>query len=343
MRVLIIGGAGFIGINTAFHFLNKGYEVAIFDNLSRPGSQLNLNWLKKQYSFDFSKGDVSDYSQVQNFMSSYPDTRVIFPLAAQVAVTTSCHNPRLDFQTNALGTFNILESVRKTNFDTSPLLIYSSTNKVYGKLSHAKIQEGHSNYKLVDPCDGIGEETPLQFYSPYGCSKGSGDQYVLDYTAIYGLKATSFRQSCIYGYRQFGVEDQGWVAWFLISALLDKPITIYGNGKQVRDVLFIDDLLEAYAKAVENPDRVCGQAYNVGGGVNNQLSLLEFIVILEKLLGKKITLHYSDWRPGDQKIYVSNIQKMSQHLNWTPKFSPDNGIRLLYSWVKKNIELFNYS
>jgi len=340
MRVLIIGGAGFIGVNAAHAFLKRGDQVAILDNLSRLGTSSNLEWLKTQGSFDFVKADICNEQEVHDFISSYTDADAILHLAAQVAVTTSVKDPKNDFYVNALGTFHVLEAMRKTQFQKKPLLIYASTNKVYGKLSDVQVSEHEDHYAFTDLKDGISEDRPLDLYSPYGCSKGAGDQYVLDYSRIYGLRTTSFRQSCIYGYRQFGIEDQGWVAWFTIATQLEKPLTIYGNGKQVRDVLFIDDLIGAYMKAIDDPDAVNGKAYNIGGGPSSSLSLLQLIKMLEKLSGGQIKPKYGEWRPGDQHLYISDIRRLQKDIGWSPKIMPQEGVKRLHAWVSENSELF---
>ncbi|HBQ21053.1 MAG: CDP-paratose 2-epimerase [Deltaproteobacteria bacterium GWA2_38_16] len=340
-EIIIFGGAGFIGINAAQTFLKKGYQVHIFDNLSRQGTLKNLDWLKTQGKFKFTKGDIRNGEQVLDFLLSHPNTTAVLHLAAQVAVTTSIDAPREDFETNALGTFNILEGLRSLKSKgKNPFLIYASTNKVYGSLSHLKVLEEKDHYAFQQPIDSISEVHPLDFHSPYGCSKGTGDQYVLDYSRIYGIQASSFRQSCIYGYRQFGIEDQGWVAWFTIASVLNKPITIYGNGKQVRDILFIDDLIACYVGAVENPDKISGKAYNIGGGPQCTLSLLQLIEELKILNKKNINLKFSTLRPGDQPIFICNIQKIYKDLQWAPKISPQQGIRKLYDWVYTHQDLF---
>jgi CDP-paratose 2-epimerase len=259
-------------------------------------------------------------------------------LAAQVAVTTSVVEPRNDFEINALGTFNVLEAVRASCREAA--FLYASTNKVYGSLPHAKVDEVGGRYQLVDRPQGVSEEEPLDFHSPYGCSKGAADQYVLDYARIYGLRTVSLRQSCIYGRRQFGIEDQGWVAWFTIAALLGRPISIYGDGKQVRDVLFVDDLAELYDLCIQNIDKVSGRAFNVGGGPNNQLSLLEFLKGLEARLGRPINPAFADVRPGDQPVFVADIQKVRRELGWTPKTSAEQGVSVLFDWVASNRDLF---
>ena len=338
MKILITGGAGFIGANTAGRFLKKGDEVYVFDNLSRRGGDWNLSWLKKSKNFRFIKGDTRKYSDLFNIFEKHKDFDVVFHFAAQVAVTTSVVNPREDFDINALGTFNLLEAIRENK--RNPVILYSSTNKVYGGMTDIKIVERKGKYAYKNIPKGISEERLLDFHSPYGCSKGTADQYMIDYARIYGLRTAVFRQSCIYGYRQFGIEDQGWVAWFTIAAALNKQLTIYGDGKQVRDVLFIEDLIDAYEAAIKNIEKVKGQAFNIGGGPKNTMSLLELLAFLEKFFNKKIPLKFADWRPGDQPVFVCDISKAKKKLGWAPKISPEAGVRLLYDWVKENTGLF---
>lgn len=337
MKVLIFGGAGFIGANIASRYLKKGEDVFVFDNLSRRGAEWNLKWLQKHDNLKFIKGDIRNYEELKKlFLKEKFD--IVFHMAAQVAVTTSVLNPREDFEINALGTFNILEAIRETK--QTPIILFASTNKVYGGMTDIKIVEKKGRYAYKDIKGGIKEDRLLDFHSPYGCSKGTADQYMIDYSRIYNLRTVVFRQSCIYGYRQFGIEDQGWVAWFTIAAALGKKITIYGDGKQVRDVLFIDDLLNAYDAAIENIEKAKGQAFNIGGGPENTMSLLELIAFLEKFFNKKIKLKFSDWRPGDQPVFICNINKAKKLLGWQPKISPEKGVELLYEWVKDNIDLF---
>ncbi len=261
-------------------------------------------------------------------------------MAAQVAVTTSVTDPKIDFSINAQGTFNVLEAAR--NSGENPALIFASTNKVYGGMENVEVIEKPTRYDYRDLPHGASDDQPLDFHSPYGCSKGCGDQYVRDYHRIYGLPTLVFRQSCIYGRRQFGVEDQGWVAWFIIAAILGKPITIYGNGKQVRDILFVDDLAEAYDAGFANLPKLGGQIFNIGGGRENTISVwCEFEPMLEQLLGRKIQTSVSDWRPGDQPVFISDIRKAKNDLNWAPKITAEKGIELLFNWVKENQKIFN--
>jgi len=338
MAKLIIGGAGFIGCNIANYHLKNGERIIIFDNLCRKGAAHNLKWLRSLYKKNvvFIKGDIRRDNK--KLLDAINGADSVYHMAAQVAVTTSVANPRDDFENNLLGTFNVLEAVRKSK--SNPPLIFASTNKVYGSLSDYKCIEKSSRYELPDFPKGIGENIQLDFHSPYGCSKGGADQYVRDYARIYNLKTVVFRQSCIYGYRQFGIEDQGWVAWFIIAALFKKPITIYGTGKQVRDILFIDDLIEAFQLALTNIKKTSGEVYNIGGGHKNTLSLLELILILEKFLGHKISYSFSDSRLGDQYVFVSDVRKATRDFGWYPETNINEGILKLFNWVKDNKRLF---
>ena len=340
---LITGGAGFIGSNYAHRLIKRGERVTVYDNLSRRGAEANLAWLRRaagcsgfdQETLAFIRGDIRDAALIAGAAA---DVDVIVHLAGQVAVTTSVEHPREDLEINVIGTLNVLEAARHT--PKQPLVIYASTNKVYGGMEGLAIEEHATRYAYRDFPYGISEDYPLDFHSPYGCSKGAGDQYVRDYARIYGLPTVVFRQSCIYGPRQFGVEDQGWVAWFVIAAQLGRPITIYGNGKQVRDLLYVDDLLDAYDAAVERADAVKGQIYNLGGGADNQLSVwAEFAPLLEKLSGNHIPVTRGDWRPGDQLIFVADIRKAARDLDWSPKIDVETGIASLYAWVRDHKEL----
>ncbi len=338
-NILITGGAGFIGSNYAARCIARGETVTIFDNLSRAGASTNIAWLHSTYgqnAFTLQVGDVRDFDAIR---SAAAKADVIVHLAGQVAVTTSVINPRDDFEINALGTFNVLEAARASG--RNPAVLYASTNKVYGGMEEVRVDETPTQYRYTDFPLGIPETQPLDFHSPYGCSKGSGDQYVRDYHRIYGLPTIVLRQSCIYGTRQFGVEDQGWVAWFIIAAVTGRPITIYGDGKQVRDVLFVEDLLNAYDLALANLAVSAGQVYNIGGGPANTMSIwMDFESILEKLLGRPVPATRGDWRPGDQRIYVSDIRKAQQELGWAPRIGVTEGVERLYRWVLENRTLF---
>ncbi len=337
-NVLITGGAGFIGSNCAQYYIAKGDNVYIYDNLSRAGVTKNLEWLKECGSYEFIKGDVGDFEQVEKAFRGIPAPDYIFHFAGQVAVTTSVTEPRKDLYDNIVGTFNVLEGMRK--YAPEAALLYSSTNKVYGNLEASAIEETDQRYVLKEYADGISENTLLDFYSPYGCSKGGADQYVRDYARIYKLKTVVFRQSCIYGYRQLGVEDQGWVAWFIISAFLGRGITLYGTGKQVRDVLFISDLIAAIDLAVQNIDKTAGKIYNIGGGPQNKISLLDLIDKMKQNIDNDIQYGFSDWRQGDQLVYVSDISKALAEFGWSPKVNVDEGVNLLIDWVRDNLHHF---
>ncbi len=339
-KYLITGGAGFIGCNYVARLIKRGEIVTVFDNLSRKGTSKNLHWLQSTFGedqFEFIRADVRDADAMER---AARDKDVIVHLAGQVAVTSSIEQPRHDFEVNATGTFNVLEGARRS--EKNPLVVYASTNKVYGEMENVAVAETANAYVYADQPSGIPETQPLDFHSPYGCSKGAGDQYVRDYSRTYGLPTVVMRQSCIYGPHQLGIEDQGWVAWFIIAAVLGKPITIYGDGKQVRDILFVEDLLDAYDAAVANQTTASGEIYNIGGGPTNTMSIwAEFKLYLEALLGKEINVKYSDWRVGDQRIYVSDIRKAQSELNWTPKYDIQHGLQRLFDWVVENKDLFD--
>jgi CDP-paratose 2-epimerase len=339
-KFVVTGGAGFIGCNTVERLLRDGHEVVVIDNLSRKGTESNLTYLQRQGEFTFVRADLRDAEAVAAVFSQHTGIDTVIHLAGQVAVTTSVKDPREDFEINALGTFNVLEGVRLSG--QKPLVIYSSTNKVYGGMEHIIIDELDDRYAYRDYPLGIPETELLDFHSPYGCSKGAADQYVRDYNRIYSIPTVVMRQSCIYGYRQFGVEDQGWVAWFVIAAVLGKDISIYGDGKQVRDVLFIEDLVEAYLAASNQRDIAAGKIYNVGGGPEFTMSVWrEFGPMIEEEIGRKIPVTYGDWRPGDQPCYISDIRKAKTELGWEPKVSVREGVGRLVKWVSENKHLFS--
>lgn len=338
-QILITGGAGFIGVNCASALISKGDQVTIYDNLSRVGTPRNIAWLRETYGPDSFRLIEADIREPERLQEAVQGVDLILHLAAQVAVTTSVLDPRTDFEINALGTFNLLEAAR--NSGQNPVVIYASTNKVYGDLDGVRVAEGEQSYYYPDHPQGISESQPLDFHSPYGCSKGTGDQYVRDYHRIYGLPTVVFRQSCIYGTHQFGIEDQGWVAWFVIAAVTGKPITIFGDGKQVRDLLYVEDLLTAYDLAYANIDKTAGQIYNIGGGPDKTLSIWkQFGPILENELGREIPIARQDWRPGDQRVFVSDIQKAYQDFGWKPEIGVEEGIQKLIRWVQANRDLF---
>ena len=339
MKYLITGGAGFIGSNYVNRLLERGEDVTIYDNLSRAGAPRNVDWLRQKHgssSFQLVTGDVRDATLLT---STAKDADVIVHLAGQVAVTTSVINPRADFDINALGTFNVVEAARLSG--RNPVLIYASTNKVYGGMEDVPLAEKETRWQYASLTHGCPEAQPLDFHSPYGCSKGTGDQYVRDYARIYGLRSVVLRQSCIYGPRQFGIEDQGWLAWFIIAAVTGRPITIYGDGKQVRDILHVDDLLDAYDAAITHIDDIAGKVYNIGGGAENVISVYaEFFPMLEKLLGHKIPVKRDEWRPGDQRVFYADVRNAINDLNWQPKIDVSTGIKMLFDWVIANKELF---
>ncbi len=335
----ITGGAGFIGSNYVSRLLERGENVTVYDNLSRPGASRNLAWLQEKFgktAFQLVVGDVRDAALLT---ASSRLAEVIVHLAAQVAVTTSVTHPREDFEINAQGTFNALEAARLN--ELKPVFLYTSTNKVYGGMEDIKVVEDTTRWRYADLPLGCPETQPLDFHSPYGCSKGTGDQYVRDYARIYDLPTVVLRQSCIYGPRQFGVEDQGWVAWMIIAAVTGRPLTICGDGKQIRDVLQVDDLLDAYDAVIAKIEAVKGQVYNLGGGPENTMSIwTEFGPLLEKLLGKPVPVGRGDWRPGDQKVFVADIRKAERELGWQPKIGVEQGVGRLFEWVKANKNLF---
>ncbi len=338
MKTLVTGGAGFIGSNAVVRSLRRGERVVILDDLSRAGSSANLEWLRGFGPVDFHRVDLRDVRAVEDAFAKHLDVGRILHLAGQVAVTTSVQDPRTDFEVNAAGTFNLLEAVRR--FTPRAALIYASTNKVYGGLEHLDIVERDGRYAYRSAIDGVDEEAPLDFHSPYGCSKGSADQYVRDYHRIYGLKTVVFRQSCIYGCRQFGMEDQGWVAWFAIAAHQRRPMRVYGDGRQVRDVLFVEDLLDAFDCAFARIDAAAGRVYNIGGGRDNAISIRDLLAYLEERSGGSLALSYHDWRPGDQQVFISDIRRSRNELGWTPKTNWRSGVERLCRWVADNEALF---
>ena len=336
--ILITGGAGFIGVNAAAYFANQGWNVHILDNLSRRGTEKNLAWLQALYpSILFYKIDIRAYEELAGVVAKIRPSLMLH-LAAQVAVTTSYENPREDFDINAIGSFNVLESIRLESPDT--FVIYASTNKVYGGMENVPVTKGANGYRFRSLTYGVSESQPLDFHSPYGCSKGVADQYTIDYARIYGLHTCSFRQSCIYGSRQFGIEDQGWVAWFSIAAFLQRPITIYGDGWQSRDVLDVADLVLAYEAAWNHRETVSGQAFNIGGGPENVLCLRALLKFLEEELSVTISPQLSDTRPGDQPVFICDIRKAQDLLGWTPQISVNAGVIRLIDWVRENSDLF---
>ena len=341
MRLLITGGCGFLGSNLAFYGIKKGFDITVIDNLYRKGSSENLEWLKSSGKFNFIQEDTRNAAEMEKIIKDIkPDC--IFHLAGQVAMTTSIENPRLDFETNALGTFNILEAVRKHSPDSG--IIYSSTNKVYGDLEQFTYAENEKRYICNEKPEGFDENTALEFHSPYGCSKGAADQYMLDYARIFGLKTAVFRHSSMYGGRQFATYDQGWIGWFCQKAVEEKlglskePFTISGNGKQVRDVLHAEDMISLYYACAEKINEIKGNAFNIGGGFENSLSLLELFDFLENELNVKLNYKKLPPRESDQKVFVADISKAEKLLNWKPKVSFEEGIIKMIEWTKSQIK-----
>jgi len=335
----VTGGAGFIGSNYVSRLLERGANVTIYDNLSRAGASCNLKWLTKIHGKKSFKLVVSDVRDATKLTLAAAEADVIVHLAGQVAVTTSVVKPREDFEINAMGTFNMLEAARLN--DRNPIFLNASANKVYGSMDDVEVVKSATRWAYRDLPFGVPETQPLDFHSPYGCSKGAGDQYVRDYSRMYGLRSVVLRQSCIYGPRQFGVEDQGWVAWFVIAAMTGRPVTIYGDGRQIRDLLHVYDLCDAYDLAVQNIEKIKGAVFNLGGGPGNTMSIwTEFGPRLEKLLGKPVSVTYGDWRPGDQKVFVADIRKAEKMLGWKPKYDVDKGLQQLFDWVSAHKNIF---
>lgn len=339
MKLLITGGCGFLGSNLAIEALSRGYELLIFDNLSRNGSRENLVWLQMQGNPTFEYGDIRSHNDITRTIQLFkPD--VIFHLAGQVAMTTSIANPKLDFEINVIGTHNLLEAVRLHAPEAT--VIYSSTNKVYGDLEQYTYRETSTRFECIEKPYGFDEATPLEFHSPYGCSKGAADQFILDYARIFGLNTTVFRHSSMYGGRQFATYDQGWIGWFCQKAIetksgnLKEPFTISGTGKQVRDVLHADDMKKLYFAAAENIEKVKGQAFNIGGGIANSLSLLELFSLLEDIA--KIELRYKKIpaRESDQRVFVADLGKARKLLGWEPQVASRTGLENMMRWVEES-------
>ncbi|MBA4149782.1 MAG: SDR family NAD(P)-dependent oxidoreductase [Verrucomicrobia bacterium] len=334
--VLITGGAGFIGTNVADRFLSAGHSVIIYDNISRPGVEQNLRWLQETHGSQV-QIVVAEMRDAANLRYIVGQVSKVFHFAAQVAVTTSLISPVDDFEINARGTLNLLEAIRSLR--NPPPLIFTSTNKVYGHLADVKMQENGDRYEPVDAefrNNGFSEKRALDFHSPYGCSKGAAEQYVLDYARTFKIPALVFRMSCIYGLHQFGNEDQGWVAHFLIRALEGNPITIYGDGKQVRDILFIEDLVNAFLLAHEHMGELSGKAFNIGGGPDNTISLLELLDLIAEVNGERPEVEFDTWRSADQQYYVSDIRRFSAATGWSPRVGVCEGVTRLYDWLLAN-------
>ena len=336
MKYLITGGVGFLGSNLSLEVIRREEKLYIIDNCYRIGSKENLNWLKEKGSFEFIYEDIKNTKEIESYIKKIkPD--VIFHVAGQVAMTTSLENPRMDFETNVLGTFNILESVRKNCPET--VIIYSSSNKVYGDLEYLDYIENETRYIPKEYPNGFDESLPLNFHSPYGCSKGAADQYTLDYARMFNLNTVVFRHSTIYGSRQYATFDQGWIGWFCQKAFetkkdtLKDKITISGNGKQVRDILFFEDAVNLYFNAAEKVDKARGNAFNIGGGIDNSLSLLELFELLENKFDIKLNYKNLAPRESDQKFFVADLNKIKNLTGWNPKVSSEEGIERMIEWI----------
>ena len=333
-EVLVTGGAGFIGANIADRLAGQGHTVRVYDALARPGVEANLEWLQARHGSRIVPivADVRDRTSLGKAVAG---ASAIFHMAAQVAVTTSLDEPDLDFEVNLRGTLNLLESVRMSK--SRPAIVFASTNKVYGALADIRLARDGDAYLPEEQAlrdHGIDENRPLDFYTPYGCSKGAADQYVLDYARSYGVASCVLRMSCIYGPRQRGTEDQGWLAHFLYSVLAGRPISIYGDGRQVRDVLYVDDAVDAYLSAWENMDQVAGQAFNLGGGPGNAVTLLQVLAEIGEITGRTPDLHFSEWRPGDQRYFVADARRATAALGLRPPRAWQDGLRRLVDWVQ---------
>ncbi len=337
MKYLITGGCGFIGSNLAAEVLRRGEELFVFDNLCRHGSSLNLEWLRTKGRFTFYPNDIRNLNDIETVIKDIkPD--VVFHLAGQVAMTTSIANPRLDFEVNVLGTFNLLDSIKK--YSPESIILYSSTNKVYGDLMQFSYEETESRYICREYPQGFDETITLDFHSPYGCSKGAADQYLLDYNRIFGLRTVVFRHSSMYGGNQHSTYDQGWVGWFIQKALEKKmgkekePFTISGNGKQVRDLLHCNDVVDLYFKGIEVIEHAKGKAFNVGGGIENSLSLLELFNLLEEILDVKLQYNQLNFRESDQLVFVANCSKANSVFKWSAGVNKNEGIIDSINWAK---------
>lgn len=341
MKTLITGGLGFVGCHLAARLLDEGRDVVILDSLARPGVSRNLQWLESRSRgrLRFTQGDVRNARLVAGAMK---DVRTVFHLAAQVAVTSSVADPVTDFAVNAQGTLNVLEAARQAT--PRPVVFYTSTNKVYGGMTHLRVVEAPTRHLLPDYPHGIPETFPLDLHSPYGCSKGAADQYVRDYHRIYGLPTVVFRMSCIYGPRQLGTEDQGWLAHFVLTALRGGHLTICGDGKQVRDLLYVDDLIAAFLRAEERIDSIAGNIFNIGGGPAYALSIwAECSRVLEQVLGRVPPVSFGPWRPGDQRVYVSDVRRAKQTFDWEPRIPPAEGIAQLAAWAEEAVAVLKGS
>lgn len=338
MKILINGGCGFLGSNLASYAIEKGYDLTVFDNMSRLGSDKNREWLNSLGNYTYIHGDTRVKNDVEQVIRE-GQFDVIFHLAGQVTMTKSISDPYRDFQTNAIGALNVLEAIRKYSPQTA--IFFSSTNKVYGDLEQYTYTETSTRYMCDEFPNGFDESVPLDFRSPYGCSKGCADQYMLDYSRIFGVKSVVFRHSSMYGSRQFATYDQGWVGWFVAKAIEKyqnpqcDPFTISGNGKQVRDLLEAEDMVKLYFTAYEHIDDIYGQAFNIGGTMSNALSLLELFAMLEELLGIKMDYVQIPPRQSDQKVFVADISKINRLIGWKPEVSSLEGVSKMIEWVKK--------
>jgi CDP-paratose 2-epimerase len=334
MKLLITGGCGFLGSNLAAYAIAQGMDLCVFDSLYRHGSQHNLVWLRSKGKFDFRHGDIRNANDVERLIASFkPD--MVFHLAGQVAMTTSIADPRMDFEVNAMGTLNLLDAIRKHAPDAG--VVYSSTNKVYGDLEQYSFEETDKRYFCTDHPGGFDEKTPLDFHSPYGCSKGAADQYLLDFNRIFGLKTVVFRHSSMYGGRQFATADQGWIGWFCQKAVEAREdpsttFTISGNGKQVRDVLHGEDMVRLYFGAAAKVDQIAGQAFNIGGGVENSLSLLELFDILGEAIGRPLQYTKLPARESDQRVFIAALGKAERLIGWKPQVSARDGVLAMLEW-----------
>lgn len=337
--MIITGGAGFIGVNAAAYFVRRGWRVTVLDNFSRPGSRHNARWLQSVGDVTIVEADVRDHGRLASIFAGYDALDAVIHLAGQVAVTTSIHAPLDDCEANILGTLNVLEAVRAAR--TNPAFLYASTNKVYGDLKSLGVEEAATRYVLRSTPAGIAEGQPVDFHSPYGCSKGAADLYVLDYARVFGLRTVSLRQSCIYGPHQFGAEDQGWLAWFVISAVFGRRLTIFGNGKQVRDALLVHDLIDCYDRCIQNIDEIRGHAFNIGGGPAQSLSLLESIALLTERFNMPLVYEFAAARAGDQLVYVSDNSKALERIGWKPTTPLVDGITTLLGWVRENRDVIS--
>ena len=338
MKILINGGCGFLGSNLAAHGIKQGYDVTVLDNLSRYGSYSNLEWLKTLGKFNFVHGDTRNRNDVDTIIQD-GGFDVVMHLAGQVAMTTSIENPYKDFQTNTVGTLNVLDAIRRFSPDT--VMTFSSTNKVYGDLEQYDYTETDTRYICEQWKKGFDESVPLDFRSPYGCSKGAADQYMLDYARIFGIKTIVFRHSSMYGGRQFATYDQGWIGWFCEKAIEKKkdpscaPFTISGNGKQVRDILHAEDMINLYYTAVSQADKIAGEVFNIGGGFDQSLSLLELFDLLNNMLDIKLEYTQLPPRVSDQKVFIADITKINRLTGWQPKVTAVEGIKKMVEWAKE--------